>query len=133
MRIGHGYDAHRLIKGKGLVLGGTFIKCQYSIVAHSDGDLIIHSLIDAILGAANYGDIGTLFPSTDKKLKGISSRKLLREVVSKLASNNLVLEHVDITFVGEVPSLSPYIEEIKINKAGSEGNGYIANKKYTSN
>mgnify|MGYP003328591125 CR=1 FL=1 len=79
MKIGHGYDAHRLIEGSGVILGGVAITCNYSIDAHSDGDLIVHALIDALLGAAGFGDIGTLYPSEDNKFKNISSRELLRD------------------------------------------------------
>ena len=75
MKIGHGYDAHRLIEGSGVILGGVAITCNYSIDAHSDGDLIVHALIDALLGAAGFGDIGTLYPSEDNKFKSILRTK----------------------------------------------------------
>ena len=88
MRIGHGYDAHQIISGPGMILGGVEIKCDYSIEAHSDGDIIVHSLIDALLGAAAYGDLGTFFPSSDENLKGISSFSMLSTVLEKLSHDN---------------------------------------------
>ena len=115
MKIGHGYDAHRLVSGTGVTLGGVSIACDYSIEAHSDGDLIVHALIDALLGAAGYGDIGTFYPSNDNKFADISSRELLRDVVSKLNNNNLFVQNVDITFIGQEPKLSQFIDLIKEN------------------
>jgi len=115
MKIGHGYDAHRLVSGTGITLGGVSIACDYSIEAHSDGDLIVHALIDALLGAAGYGDIGTFYPSNNNKFKDISSRELLRDVVSKLNNNNLSVQNVDITFIGQEPQLNQFIDLIKEN------------------
>ena len=115
MKIGHGYDAHRLVSGTGVILGGVSIACDYSIEAHSDGDLIVHALIDALLGAAGYGDIGTFYPSNNNKFKDISSRELLRDVVSKLNNNNLSVQNVDITFIGQEPQLNQFIDLIKEN------------------
>ena len=89
MRVGFGYDAHKLIPGKGMVLGGVFIESSYSIEAHSDGDIIIHSLIDSLLGAAALGNKGSLFPPGRLEYKDISSRKLLNEVVKILNSTAL--------------------------------------------
>ena len=82
MRIGHGYDAHKLVPGGGMTLGGIEIKCDYSLEAHSDGDILVHALIDALLGAAAYGDLGTYFPSEDQSLKNISSLSMLSTAVS---------------------------------------------------
>ena len=112
MRIGHGYDAHQIISGSGMVLGGVEIKCDYSIEAHSDGDIIVHSLIDALLGAAAYGDLGTFFPSSDENLKGISSFSMLSTVLEKLSHDNYTINNIDITYVGQVPKLLQYREEI---------------------
>ena len=115
MRIGHGYDAHRLIEGSGMILGGVPVACNYSIDAHSDGDLIVHALIDALLGAAGLGDIGTFYPSDDNKFKDISSRELLRDVVLKLKDDNYSIQNVDITFIGQEPKLNEFIGRIKEN------------------
>ena len=115
MRIGHGYDAHKLVKGSHVILGGIKIDSEFSIEAHSDGDIIIHSLIDSLLGAAAYGDIGTFFPSEEDKYKGISSRELLKAVVRKLKEDQYQVSNVDITYVGQLPKLNPYIPEIRKN------------------
>ena len=115
MRIGHGYDAHKLVKGSYVVLGGIKIDSEFSIEAHSDGDIIIHSLIDSLLGAAAYGDLGTFFPSEDDQYKGISSRELLKEVVRKLIEDQYQISNVDITYVGQLPKLNPYIQQIRKN------------------
>ena len=115
MRIGHGYDAHKLVEGSHVVLGGIKIDSEFSIEAHSDGDIIIHSLIDSLLGAAAYGDLGTFFPSEDDKYKDISSRELLKEVVLKLNEDQYEISNVDITYVGQLPKLNPYITQIRKN------------------
>src|SRR6056300_597762 len=99
MRIGHGYDSHKIKSGNGMILGGVDIKCDYSIEAYSDGDIIVHSLIDALLGAAAYGDLGTFFPSDDDKFKDISSLSLLSTVLEKLRHDNYKINNVDITYV----------------------------------
>ena len=115
MRIGHGYDAHKLVKGSHVILGGIKIDSEFSIEAHSDGDIIIHSLIDSLLGAAAYGDLGTFFPSEDDQYKDISSRELLKEVVRKLKEDKYQILNVDITYVGQLPKLNPYIPQIRKN------------------
>ena len=115
MRIGHGYDAHKLVKGSHVTLGGIKIDSEFSIEAHSDGDIIIHSLIDSLLGAAAYGDLGAFFPSEDDQYKGISSRELLKEVVLKLKEDQYRISNVDITYVGQLPKLNPYIQSIRKN------------------
>ena len=115
MRIGHGYDAHKLISGTQMILGGIKIKSNFSIEAHSDGDIIIHSLIDALLGAAAYGDLGTFFPSEDNQYKDVSSRKLLKEIILKLKEDKYKVLNVDITYIGQLPKLNPYISGIKKN------------------
>ncbi len=115
MRIGHGYDAHKLIPGTQIILGGMKIDSKFSIEAHSDGDIIIHSLIDSLLGAAAYGDLGTFFPSEDNQYKDISSRKLLKEVVIKLKEDQYQISNVDITYIGQLPKLNIYIPQIRRN------------------
>ena len=115
MRIGHGYDAHKLVKGSYVILGGLKIDSEFSIEAHSDGDIIIHSLIDSLLGAAAYGDLGAFFPSEDDQYKDISSRELLKEVVLKLKEDQYRISNVDITYIGQLPKLNPYIPQIRKN------------------
>ncbi|MCH2263587.1 MAG: 2-C-methyl-D-erythritol 2,4-cyclodiphosphate synthase [SAR86 cluster bacterium] len=112
MRVGFGYDAHKLIPGKGMVLGGIFIESEFSIEAYSDGDVIIHALIDSLLGAAALGDIGGLFPSEDPKNEEVSSRLLLNEVVSLLSSKHYEIINVDITLIAEEPKIREQIDLI---------------------
>ena len=115
MRIGHGYDAHQIISGSGMILGGVEIKCDYSLEAHSDGDILVHALIDALLGAAAYGDLGTYFPSEDQSLKNISSLSMLSTVLEKLNMDGYKISNIDLTYVGQVPKLISYSKEIRQN------------------
>tara|TARA_X000001036_G_scaffold303366_1_gene282404 strand:- start:405 stop:875 length:471 start_codon:yes stop_codon:yes gene_type:complete len=115
MRIGQGYDAHRIKPGQGMILGGVAIECDYSIEAHSDGDIIVHALIDALLGAAAYGDLGTYFPSEDESIKDISSLSMLSNVLNKLQDDSYKIINIDLTYVGQVPKLITYREEIRHN------------------
>mgnify|MGYP001284185426 FL=1 len=115
MRIGQGYDAHRIKPGQGMILGGVAIECDYSIEAHSDGDIIVHALIDALLGAAAYGDLGTYFPSEDESIKDISSFSMLSSVLNKLQDDSYKIINIDLTYVGQVPKLITYREEIRNN------------------
>ena len=108
MRIGQGYDAHKLIPGKGMMLGGIFIDSEFSIEAHSDGDVIIHALIDSLLGAAALGDIGTHFPDTDKKYKNIDSKLLLGKVIELCNKKGFKLSNADITILLQEPKISKY-------------------------
>ena len=112
MRVGIGYDAHKLIPGKGMHLGGIFIECEYSIEAHSDGDVIIHALIDSLLGAAALGDIGSLFPSKDPENKDISSTVLLTQVIDLLDSKNYEVINIDITLIAETPKIHQKTDQI---------------------
>ena len=112
MRVGIGYDAHKLIPGKGMHLGGIFIECEYSIDAHSDGDVIIHALIDSLLGAAALGDIGSLFPSKDAGNKDISGGVLLSQVIDLLDSKNYKVINADITLIAETPKIYQKTEQI---------------------
>ena len=112
MRVGIGYDAHKLIPGKGMHLGGIFIECEYSIDAHSDGDVIIHALIDSLLGASALGDIGSLFPSKDPGNKDISGSVLLNQVIDLLDSKNYKVINVDITLIAETPKIYQKTEQI---------------------
>ncbi|MDM3870289.1 2-C-methyl-D-erythritol 2,4-cyclodiphosphate synthase [Porticoccus sp. W117] len=117
MRIGHGYDVHAFGPGDHLMLGGVAIPYPQGFVAHSDGDVLIHALCDALLGAAGLGDIGRHFPDTDSKYKGIDSRQLLRHVVSLLAEKGWQLGNADITIVAQAPKMAPHIEAMTANLA----------------
>ena len=122
-RIGTGFDVHRLEAGDGVILGGVRIACPYRVVAHSDGDVLIHALCDALLGAAALGDIGRHFPDTDAKWRGADSRALLREVVAKLAAAGWAPGNVDVTVIAEAPKLAPHVEEMRRRLAADLGIG----------
>ena len=113
MRIGHGFDAHRFGPGDHVVLGGVRIRHDRGLEAHSDGDVLLHALCDALLGAAGRGDIGRHFPDTDPELEGIDSRVLLRRVASDLSARGLSVGNVDITVVAQRPRLAPYLEAMR--------------------
>ncbi|SDP37828.1 2-C-methyl-D-erythritol 4-phosphate cytidylyltransferase [Desulforhopalus singaporensis] len=113
MRIGHGYDAHRLEENKKLVLGGVTIPHTHGLAAHSDGDVLTHALCDALLGAVCAGDIGGHFPDTDNRYKGIYSIKLLEEVIGVVLSRGYIVANADITVVCQAPKLAPYLERMK--------------------
>ncbi len=117
MRIGHGYDVHRFVADRPLILGGVEIAYEYGLEAHSDGDAVIHALCDALLGAAGLGDIGHFFPDTDREFKDIDSRILLRNVVEQLFVNNYQLCNADITVIAQAPKLAPHIESMRKNLA----------------
>jgi 2-C-methyl-D-erythritol 2,4-cyclodiphosphate synthase len=113
MRIGHGYDAHRFAPGRPLVLGGVRIEHDQGLVAHSDGDVAIHALCDALLGAAGLGDIGRYFPDSSAELAGVDSRELLRRVVGLLDGLGLQVGNVDISIIAQSPRLAPYVEQMR--------------------
>lgn len=113
MRIGHGYDAHRFKNGKGIVLGGVDIPFDKSFEAHSDGDVLLHALCDALLGAAALGDIGKHFPDTSDEYKGISSRLLLQKVSGLISDAQYIVSNVDVTVVAQAPKLAPYIDNMR--------------------
>ena len=117
MRIGHGYDAHRFAPGRSLVLGGENIPHDQGLLAHSDGDVLIHALCDALLGAAALGDIGRHFPDNSKDYENIDSRILLRKVVSLLLEKALKVGNVDITVVAQQPKLAAFIPAMRENLA----------------
>ena len=112
-RIGTGWDIHALVEGRPLILGGVSIESKKGCLGHSDGDALIHAVIDSILGACCLGDIGTLFPDTDPKYKGISSKTLLSEVMEKVRSNGFKIVNVDTTVILQSPKLGPYKDEIR--------------------
>lgn len=116
-RIGHGFDVHKFGEGDHLVLGGVRIPYDKSFIAHSDGDVALHALSDALLGAAALGDIGRHFPDTDAQYKGADSRNLLRSVVSKIHSAGYKVGNVDITIVAQAPKMAPHIEQMRAHIA----------------
>ena len=121
MRVGMGYDVHRLVEGRKLILGGVEIPYEKGLLGHSDADVLIHAIMDALLGAAALGDIGKHFPDTDPQYKGISSVELLKPVAKLLDENNYVIENIDATVIAQRPKLRPYMEEMTKNIAGALG------------
>ena len=109
MRIGHGFDVHKFGEGDHVVLGGATIPYEKGLIAHSDGDVLLHAVCDALLGAAALGDIGKHFPDTDPKYKGINSRELLRHVVALLADKGFEVVNMDSTIVAQAPKMAPHI------------------------
>ena len=140
MAVGFGYDIHRLVPGRKLLLGGVEIAHPTGLLGHSDGDVLLHAVIDALLGAAGLGDIGRLYPDTDPAIKGISSVTMIEKVMG-LLRGRWALENIDVTVVAEAPKISPHAEAIRarvsaltgcprvsIKAKTNEGLGYIGNK-----
>ena len=121
MRIGHGYDTHRFVEGRPLILGGVTVPYEMGLLAHSDGDVIIHALCDALLGAAALGDIGAHFPDTSGDFKNIDSRILLRRVQALLAQKNYQVLNADITIIAEAPKMAPLIDAMRDNLCADLG------------
>ena len=117
LRIGHGYDVHRLKTGRALILGGVNIPYDLGLDGHSDADVLTHAIMDALLGAAAAGDIGKLFPDNDEAFRGISSLELLRRVKLYLAEKNYKIVNVDATIIAQAPKLAPYRETMRENLA----------------
>ena len=113
MRIGHGFDVHRFGPGDHLVIGGVTIPHDFGMRAHSDGDVLIHAVCDALLGAAALGDIGRHFPDSSAEFKDIDSRILLRRVVAQLHERGLIVSSLDVTLIAQSPKMSPYIEVMR--------------------
>ncbi|MBB1606479.1 MULTISPECIES: 2-C-methyl-D-erythritol 2,4-cyclodiphosphate synthase [Pseudomonas] len=113
MRIGHGYDVHRFGEGDFITLGGVRIPHKFGLVAHSDGDVLLHALSDALLGACALGDIGKHFPDTDPRFKGADSRALLRHVVALVHGKGYVIGNVDATIIAQAPKMAPHIEAMR--------------------
>lgn len=120
-RIGYGYDVHRLTEGRPLVLGGVTIPWEKGLLGHSDADVMLHALMDALLGAAALGDIGHLFPDSDQRYRGIDSRKLLRRVAVLLEQEGYAVGNVDVTLVAQRPKIAPYIDDMRTNIAADLG------------
>lgn len=121
IRIGSGYDVHRLVEGRRLVLCGVNIEHHLGLLGHSDADVAIHALCDALLGAAALGDIGKHFPDTDPRYSGADSRVLLRDVVALLADRGFAVGNVDLTIMAQAPKLAPHIESMRRNLAADLG------------
>ncbi len=117
MRIGHGYDVHRLTENRQLIIGGVEIPYEKGLLGHSDADVLLHAICDALLGAAAMGDIGKHFPDTDEKYKGISSLVLLSKVGDLLKEKGFSVVNIDSTIIAEKPKMSPYIEKMRENIA----------------
>ncbi|MCG6870970.1 MAG: 2-C-methyl-D-erythritol 2,4-cyclodiphosphate synthase [Gammaproteobacteria bacterium] len=132
MRIGHGFDVHRFVAGRPLVLGGVTVPHTQGLDGHSDADVVLHALCDALLGAAGLGDLGRHFPDSDPEYAGIDSRKLLRQVASLLGAAGHDVHNVDITIVAEAPRLAPHTEAMQKNIAADIGAGGRVNVKATT-
>ena len=117
MRIGHGYDVHRLVEGRDLILGGVKIPYEKGLLGHSDADVLLHAVSDALLGAAGLRDIGYHFPDTDMRYKGADSRELLRCDKEKLDAAGYRISNVDVTVIAQAPKLKPYIPQMMENIA----------------
>lgn len=117
MRIGHGYDVHRLVAGRKLILGGVNINHEFGLLGHSDADVLVHAIIDSLLGAAALGDIGALFPDTDEKYKNSNSIELLEKVCEILEKNNFKIVNIDSTIIAQNPKLKDHILKMRKNIA----------------
>jgi 2-C-methyl-D-erythritol 2,4-cyclodiphosphate synthase len=121
MRIGQGFDVHPLVQGRKLVIGGVEIPHDKGLDGHSDADVLLHAICDALLGAAGLGDIGEHYPDTSAELRGVDSRKLLRDVAKKLAARNLKVVNIDATIIAQAPRLAPHRERMSGNIAADLG------------
>ena len=119
MRIGHGYDVHRLVEGRDLILGGVKIHYEKGLLGHSDADVLLHAVSDALLGAAGLGDIGRHFPDTDPKYKGADSLELLRQVYRKISEKGYRVGNIDVTMIAQKPKLKDYIPQMQANIAAA--------------
>ena len=121
MRIGHGYDVHRLVECRDLILGGVKIPYERGLLGHSDADVLLHAVSDALLGAAALGDIGKHFPDTDPAYKGANSLELLKIVAQKVKNAGFSVSNVDVTMIAQAPKLRPYIDTMRQNIADAVG------------
>ena len=128
MRIGQGYDVHRLVEGRDLILGGVTVPYEKGLLGHSDADVLVHAVMDALLGAAALGDIGQHFPDTDPKYKGISSIALLKEVGALLEAEGYVIENIDATIIAQRPKLAEALHlelnQVSVKATTEEGLGF---------
>ena len=121
MRIGHGYDVHRLVENRPLIIGGVSIGYDKGLDGHSDADVLLHAIMDALLGAAALGDIGKLFPDTDEQFRGADSRVLLREVIARVSDAGYVVSNIDATILAQAPKMRPDIDNMRANIAADCG------------
>ena len=121
MRIGHGYDVHRLVEGRDLILGGVKIDYEKGLLGHSDADVLLHAVSDALLGAAGLGDIGRHFPDTDPQYTGADSLMLLREVYRKISEKGFRVGNIDVTMIAQKPKLKDFIPQMQENIAAAVG------------
>lgn len=121
MRIGHGYDVHRLVEGRDLILGGVKIEYELGLLGHSDADVLLHAVSDALLGAAGLGDIGKHFPDTDPAYKGADSRMLLRIVAQRVVEAGYRVSNIDVTMIAQRPKLKDHIPQMVLNIAEDVG------------
>ena len=121
IRVGHGFDVHQLVPGRALIIGGVKIEHDRGLLGHSDADVLLHAISDALLGAAGMGDIGKHFPDSDVRYKGIDSRELLRVVVGKIAAEGFSIGNVDATIIAQAPKMAPYIATMVANIAADLG------------
>lgn len=121
MRIGHGYDVHKLVEGRKLIVGGVDIPYEFGLLGHSDADVLLHAISDAILGAAALGDIGGMFPDTDQKWKGADSLVLLEAVVKRVNDEGYFIENIDSTLIAQQPKMKPHILSMRENIAKACG------------
>ena len=117
LRIGHGMDVHKLVEGRELIIGGVNIPHSVGLLGHSDADVMLHAVMDALLGAAGLGDIGKLFPDNDPQYKGISSMKLLKVVRQRIEEKGYRISNIDVTMIAQKPKLRPYISQMELNIA----------------
>ena len=117
MRIGHGYDVHRLVEGRPLILGGVRIEHSKGLLGHSDADVLVHAIMDALLGALALGDIGKLFPDSDKSYEGADSIELMKKIAPMICSAGMKISNIDATVIAEKPKLLPYIDQMRANVA----------------
>ncbi len=117
MRIGFGYDVHKLVKGRSLIIGGVDIPYEYGLLGHSDADVLVHSIMDSILGALGLGDIGRHFPDTDPQYKDISSLVLLKKVYNIMKDEGYIIGNIDSTVAAQSPKIAPYIDDMRSNIA----------------
>ena len=121
MRVGMGYDVHKLVEGRKLIMGGVDIPYEKGLLGHSDADVILHAIMDSLLGAAALGDIGKHFPDNDDRYKGISSIELLKQVGKLLDDNHYIIENIDGTIIAQEPKMRPYIDDMRKNIADALG------------
>ena len=117
LRVGMGYDVHQLVEGRKLIMGGVEIPHEKGLLGHSDADVLLHAIMDALIGAIGEGDIGKHFPDTDDRYKGISSIALLEEVAKLLKSKNAIIQNIDSTIIAQKPKMAPYIQVMRENIA----------------